>query len=163
MAPGATDLEWPYRLSRPSRRGLGKHLLLHAKTPETGVRVVVVNYKQQQVVPLFFFMAFVLVCLIGLPIWTAVRFGAVQGPYAGKLLVAPIFGLFWLFLIARTLSFNARVRRDPRALQWDALGLNLWQDGRAERLQWPQVGQVSILQGRRPTYPSFLKIATKGA
>ena len=127
------------------------------------MRVVVVNYKQQRIVPLFSFMAFVLVCLIGLPIWTAVRLGAPQGPYAGKLLVAPLFGLCWLFLIARTLSFNARVRRDPRALQWDALGLNLWQDGRAERLQWVQVGQVSILQGRRPSYPSFLKIATKGA
>ena len=123
---------------------------------------MLVNYREQRVAPLVAFALFVLVCLIGLPLWADRHFPAHHG-FAGRTIIAPAMGLFYLLLIWRTLRFNAQVRNDPRALQWDTLGLTLWQNGRTERVQWPQVGDVSIQQGRQPSYPSFLKIATRSA
>jgi hypothetical protein len=124
---------------------------------------MLINYREQRVAPLVAFLLFVPGCLIVLPLWAGRHFGAPHGALAGKLIIAPIFGLFYLFLIARTLSFNARVRRDPRAFGWDSLGLNLWQNGRAERIQWSQVGDIRVQQPARPNYPAFLRIATRKA
>src|SRR5206468_693415 len=69
-------------------------------------------------------------------------------------------GVLFLIMIARTLIFNGRIRRDPRALQWDGGKLSLWQNGRAETLPWPQVVRVSVKSGKRPSDLAFLKIAT---
>jgi hypothetical protein len=122
--------------------------------------VVVVNYREQPVGPLLLFLLFVLFCLIGAPIWALIHFGAPHSPMAGKLLLVPVFGVLFLFLITRTLSFNARVRRDPRALQWDDINLSLWQNGRAATLPWGQVRGISVKQGKRASDLSFLNIAT---
>src|SRR3569833_1360555 len=123
---------------------------------------MVVNYREQRIAPLVAFLLFVPVCLIFFPVWEA-RHLAGDGGFAGRVLIAPAMGLFYLYLIFRTFTFNARGRRDPRALQWDALGLSVWQDGRSARVQWAQVDEVSIQQAKRQTNPSFLKIATRAA
>jgi hypothetical protein len=125
--------------------------------------VIVVNYQEKPVGPLLFFLLFVLVCLIGLPLWYFTRFGfhiPAHTPRAGSLIIAPVLGILYLIMIARTFAFNARVRRDPRALQWDRGSLSLWQGSRAETLPWRQVGEVSIKRGRKPSDLSFLKIVT---
>jgi hypothetical protein len=123
---------------------------------------MVVNYREQRIAPLIAFLLFVPVCLILLTLWADRHFPHESQGFSVRALIGPAMGLFYLFLIARTFRFNARVREEPRALQWDPLGLSLWQDGRSQRVQWPQVAEISVQQGRRPSYPSFLKIATNG-
>lgn len=121
---------------------------------------MVINYREMPVGPVLFFLLFVLVCLIGMPTWALIHFGAPHDPFAGKLILAPLMGVLFLITIARTFIFNARVRHDPRALQWDGGNLSLWQNGRGETLPWPQVVRVSVKAGKRPSDLSFLKIAT---
>lgn len=110
--------------------------------------------------PVIFFLLFVLVCLIGMPTWGLIHFGAPHAAFAGKLILAPLMGFLFLIMIARSFIFNARVRRDPRALQWDGAKLSLWQNGRAETLPWSQVVRVWVKAGKGPFDLSFLKIAT---
>jgi hypothetical protein len=125
--------------------------------------VVVVNYREQPVGPLVFLTLFVIVCLIGMPIWALVHFGVPHSIFAGKLVMAPMLGGLFVIMIARTFSFNARVRRDPRALQWDGASLSLWQGDRVETVPWRHVLRVWITQGRKASDVSFLKIATNKA
>ncbi|HSJ39903.1 MAG TPA: hypothetical protein VK955_02480, partial [Xanthobacteraceae bacterium] len=121
---------------------------------------MVVNYREQPVGPLLSFLAFILICLIGLPLWAFRHFGAPQNFPAGKLVLLLVMGVLYLILVVRTFMFNARVRRDPRALQWDERGLSLWSGARAETLSWPQVRQISIKPGRSASNLSFLTIVT---
>jgi len=121
---------------------------------------MVVNYREQPVGPLLSFLAFILICLIGLPLWAGRHFGAPQNFPAGKLVLLLVMGVLYLILVVRTFMFNARVRRDPRALQWDERGLSLWSGARAETLSWPQVRQISIKLGRSASNLSFLTIVT---
>lgn len=120
-----------------------------------------VNYQERPLAPVLAFLLFVLVCMIGLPLWyySAVKLHApAHAASANGVLVLPLLGLFWLIAIARTFSFNARVRRDPRALQWDGTILSLWQGGRAETMPWQQVKQVSLRRGKRASDVSILRI-----
>ena len=122
---------------------------------------MLVNYRERPVGPIVFFLLFVLVCLIGMPLWALRHYGTPQGPFAGKLILAPALGLLYLVVIVRTFIFNARVRRDPRALQWNCQGISLWQNGRFETVPWPQVSQVSVRQGHTTRDVSLLRIVTR--
>ena len=121
---------------------------------------MLINYREQRVAPLIAFLLVVPVIFFLLPLWVDRHLGG-HHSQTGRVLMAAAMGVFYLFLIVRTLSFNARVRGDPRALQWDTLGLSLWQDGRSERMQWPQVDEVRVQKPSTPRYPTYLKIRTR--
>lgn len=120
-----------------------------------------VNYQERPVAPVLAFLLFVLVCFIGLPLWhysTVKLHAPAHAASSNGVLVLPVLGIFWLVAIFRTFSFNARVRRDPRALQWDGATLSLWQGGRSETMPWQQVRQISLRRGKRASDVSMLRI-----
>lgn len=119
---------------------------------------MVVNYKPVPIGPLLFFLAFVVVCMIGMPVWEIREFGVGHSPFGGKLILAPIIGVAYLALVVRTFTFNARVRRDPRAIQWNSGGISLWQNGRQETVPWSSVSEIG-LKGRSADR-SYLRIVT---
>jgi hypothetical protein len=123
---------------------------------------MVVNYRELPVGPIVFFLLFVLGFLIALPLWALHHYGVPQHN-PGKMIVAPFMGLFYVVMAVRAFRFNARVRVNPRALQWNSQGISLWQGNRAETVPWSRVSSVSCRLGKRRTDVSFLKIATARA
>ena len=118
-----------------------------------------VNYRELPVGPIVFFLLFVLAFLIALPLWALHHYGVPQHN-PGKMIVAPLMGLFYVVMAVRAFRFNARVRANPRALQWNSQGISLWQGDRAETVPWTRVSSISCRLGKRRTDVSFLKIAT---
>jgi hypothetical protein len=121
---------------------------------------MVVNYKPRPVGPLLFFLVFVLVGLIGMPVWAESHLDVRSGPFAVKIMLAPLLGLFYVAMVVRTLRFNARVARDPRAIEWNADGMTLWQDRREQSVPWSQVAEIAYDPGKTAADFSRLKILT---
>jgi hypothetical protein len=124
---------------------------------------MVINYKPRPLAPLLAFSLFVVMGLLVAPIWYLHHSGlpVVGQLWGGRVLVAPLMGIFCLALVAKALRFNARVRREPRAMQWDGRGISLWRDGRTATFAWPQVGPVSIRKGARAGNPNCLDVTTE--
>lgn len=119
---------------------------------------MVVNYRPQPLAPLLVFALFVFLCLVAAPLWYFGKFGVhadgVSAFFVSRALVAPIGGGVFLFLVARTLQFNARVREDSRALTWNSTGISLWRGSQSETVPWDRVRNVQVQRSNGPLFGS---------
>lgn len=96
----------------------------------------------------FLTLALLALFQIGVPIWFFVYLGTPTGPGAGKIMVAPLGGVFCLGLLVIALRRNRALETDPLAFRWDNAGLTIHGGTRAGSFSWPEVGPVAVVKSK---------------
>jgi hypothetical protein len=101
--------------------------------------------------------------LICVPLWYLAHWGWPDGFFAGKMLVAPFAGTFWLGLLLLTVRRNRRLEADPLAFGWDAAGLRIKRGDNLFSFSWPEVGPVAIVRPKDGPPASAISMKVRDA
>ena len=103
-----------------------------------------IDYRRSSIAVLLLSAGLLLVTLIGLPLYILLGHAPQQyGHAAGKVIVAPFMGAFYLFFVARAFVQNRRLKLEPRAIVAGPTGVTWWKMGKPHHLDWSQIAGFS--------------------